>query len=100
MKKIVLLCSAGASTGMLVVKMEEAAKKDNYECVINAYSITEAATVGQDADVILLGPQVGYRLEKVKEICPNTKVEVIDMMDYGMMNGEKVLNHVKEMLGE
>lgn len=53
-----------------------------------------------DADVILLGPQVGYRLEKVKEICPNTKVEVIDMMDYGMMNGEKVLNHVKEMLGE
>ena len=53
-----------------------------------------------DADVILLGPQVGYRLEKVKEICSNTKVEVIDMMDYGMMNGEKVLNHVKEMLGE
>ena len=30
----------------------------------------------------------------------DTKVEVIDMMDYGMMNGEKVLNHVKEMLGE
>ena len=53
-----------------------------------------------DGDVILLGPRVGYRLEKVKEICPNTKVEVIDMMDYGMMNGEKVLNHVKEMLGE
>lgn len=53
-----------------------------------------------DADVILLGPRGGYRLEKVKEICPNTKVEVIDMMDYGMMNGEKVLNHVKEMLGE
>ena len=53
-----------------------------------------------DADVILLGPRVGYRLEKVKEICPNTKVEVIAMMDYGMMNGEKVLNHVKEMLGE
>ena len=53
-----------------------------------------------DGDVILLVPRVGYRLEKVKEICPNTKVEVIDMMDYGMMNGEKVLNHVKEMLGE
>ena len=38
MKKIVLLCASGMSTSMLVKKMQEAAKAENYECEISAYS--------------------------------------------------------------
>ena len=32
MKKIVLLCASGMSTSMLVKKMQEAAKAENYDC--------------------------------------------------------------------
>ena len=32
MKKIVLLCSAGMSTSMLVKKMQAAAEAENYAC--------------------------------------------------------------------
>ena len=42
MKKIVLLCASGMSTSMLVKKMQEAAKAENYDCEIAAYSAAEA----------------------------------------------------------
>ena len=45
-------------------------------------------------DVALLGPQVGYRLANAKALCgpKGIPVEVIPMVDYGMMNGAKVLD--------
>ena len=42
MKKIVLLCSAGMSTSMLVKKMQAAAEAENYACEIAAYPMAEA----------------------------------------------------------
>ena len=46
-----------------------------------------------EADVALLGPQVGYQLAKSKEICgaAGVPVDVIPMADYGMCNGMNVL---------
>ena len=98
MTKIVLLCAAGMSTSALVRKMKDAAKAMNYDCKIAAYSVSEATTYGPDADIILLGPQVRYRLKEVQSQLPGNKVEVIDMKDYGMMNGKGVLDHVRKVL--
>ena len=36
MKKIILLCSNGMSTSMMVAKMKEAAKKIGYDCTMAA----------------------------------------------------------------
>lgn len=99
MKKIVLVCAAGMSTSMLVKKMQEAAKADNYECTIEAHPIAEVEEVGKDADIILLGPQVRFQLAKVKEMV-NCPAEAIDMTAYGTMNGKKVIDHVKGVIGE
>lgn len=97
MIKIVLLCAAGMSTSALVRKMKDAAKAENCECDISAHSVSEAKNYA-DADIILLGPQVRYRLKEVRGQLPNNKVEVIDMKDYGMMNGKGVLDHVRKVL--
>ena len=97
MTKIVLLCAAGMSTSALVRKMKDAAKAGGYECDISAHSVSEAKNY-QSADMILLGPQVRYRLKEVQAELPNNKVEVIDMKDYGMMNGKAVLDHVRKVL--
>lgn len=99
MRKIILLCAAGMSTSALVRKMQDAAKAENYECEISAHSVSEAKNYGF-ADIILLGPQVRYRLAEVQKLLPNNKVEVIDMKDYGMMNGKNVLAHVRSVLGD
>lgn len=99
MKNIVLLCAAGMSTSMLVQKMREYAASIGYACTIEAYPIKEAKTVCADADIVLLGPQVRFQLDKVKAqvACP---VEAIDMTAYGMMDGKKVIEHVKGVIGE
>ena len=49
MKKIVLLCSAGMSTSMLVKKMQAAAEAENYACEIAAYPMAEAVVNHSDS---------------------------------------------------
>lgn len=99
MRKIVLLCAAGMSTSMLVKKMQTAAEAMDYACDIAAYPVAEASQRGEDADIVLLGPQVRFNLNKVKSqvTCP---VEAIDMRSYGMMDGKAVIEHVRKVLGD
>ena len=73
MTKIVLLCAAGMSTSALVRKMKDAAKAEGYEGDNSAHPVSEAKNY-QSADMILLGPQVRYRLKEVQGELPNNKV--------------------------
>ena len=88
-----LFCAAGMSTSILVERMKEAAQKKGKDATIAAYSISELEQRVGDIDVALLGPQVGFQLEKAKEICAshNVPVEVIAMADYGTsLHDEKI----------
>ena len=98
MKHIVLMCAAGASTSMLVQRMQRAAEQQGFECTIEAHPVNQAAEFA-DSDVILLGPQVRFELNKVKAQV-NCPVESIDMMAYGTMNGEAVLKQARALMGE
>ena len=95
---ILLVCAAGMSTSLLVNKMNEAAKGMSLE--INAYPIGSLDKHASNADVILLGPQVRYELNNVKGKYPDKPVAVIDMRDYGMMNGGKVLDFAIKLVEE
>ena len=94
MIKIKLFCASGMSTSVLVGKMREAAKQKNVDCEINAYPESQIDQHLDSMDVALLGPQVAYTLPKIKEKCDpaNVPVQVIPMIDHGMMNGSKVLD--------
>ncbi len=92
MHNILLVCSAGMSTSMLVKKMQDAAAKEGIEAAIWAVGDAESAEESQKADIVLLGPQVRHLEKKMKERVNNEKpVQVINMTAYGTMNGEKVL---------
>lgn len=88
-----LFCAAGMSTSLLVAKMQEAAKEKGKDADIAAFPISEMERMADDIDVALLGPQVGFQLEKAKSICgpKGIPVDVIPMADYGMCNGMNVL---------
>ena len=96
--KILLACAGGFSTSMLVEKMKEAAVARGLAVTIDACG--DSGISGYlPVDVILLGPQMGHIEGKVKELVNNaTPVTVIDMMDYGMMDGEKVLQTAIELI--
>jgi len=93
MKKITLVCAGGFSTSLLVTKMEQAAKAKGVEVLIRATAESKFKSFENDTDVLLLGPQVSYLVDELKVKYKDIKVGVIDSIDYGMMNGEKVLNY-------
>lgn len=99
MKKILLVCSAGMSTSIVVKKMEEAAAAEGIEAKIWAVGDASAKDNVGEADCILLGPQVKFLLGKMEEIADGKPVAVMDMRDYGMMNGSAILKKALEIIG-
>ena len=93
MVTIKLFCASGMSTSVLVNKMKDAARAKGIEAEITAYPESQIDKHLDSMDVALLGPQVGYRLANAKSLCEpkGIPVQVIPMIDYGMMNGAKVL---------
>ena len=98
MKNILLVCNAGMSTSILVRNMVKAAEELGVDCHIEAKSLTQAKKELDGVDVILLGPQIGYELNNVKEIAPTIPSAVVDMKEYGSMDGKKVLKTAYKLM--
>lgn len=96
-KSILLACAGGYSTSMLVEKMKKAAKVQELEVVIEATAESNIAAFANTIDVILLGPQMGHMESEIAGKY-DVPVSTIDMMDYGMMNGDKVLATALELI--
>ncbi|AIM16744.1 PTS sugar transporter subunit IIB [Neobacillus sp.] len=105
---IILVCSAGMSTSMIVSNMKKVVAQKNMDVYIEAIPSTEAENYMEtnDVDVLLLGPQVRYLENRLKESTNDTgiRVDVINPQHYGTLNGEKILQQaldlIKEKIGE
>ncbi len=97
MINILLICSAGMSTSMVVKKMQAEAEIQGVEAEIWAVGTGQAKSDAPKADVILLGPQIRF-MEKqiVKDYQKPTMV--IDMKDYGRLDGKAVLEKALALL--
>ena len=71
---IMLVCAAGMSTSLMVEKMKKAAENKGIEADIFAVSAGEADNY--------------------------LALDIIPMVDYGMMNGEKVLDQAINLLNQ
>ena len=101
-KTIMLVCSAGMSTSLLVTKMEKAAEARGIDAEIFAVSASEADSnlESKNIDVMLLGPQVRFMKAQFepKVAAKGVPLDIINMQDYGMMNGEKVLDQALSLM--
>lgn len=90
---ITLVCAAGMSTSMLMAKMQQSAKNKGIDATIIAMPESRFETYKEPTEILLLGPQISYLEDdlRTKYQPQGIKVAVIDMVDYGTMNGEKVL---------
>lgn len=99
---ITLVCNMGMSTSMLMNKMDKSAKERSLEVDIAAMADSNLPGSDRPTDILLLGPQLSFMPEGVrdryKEKIPY--IAVVDSMDYGMMNGEKVLDDALAMMKE
>ncbi|MGR3741300.1 PTS sugar transporter subunit IIB [Companilactobacillus sp. DQM5] len=98
-KTIMLVCSAGMSTSLLVTKMQKSAEEKGIKADIfaTAASDANAKLEEKNPDILMLGPQVKYMENDFKSRV-DIPVVSINMQDYGMMNGEKVLETALETM--
>ncbi|WP_039058002.1 PTS sugar transporter subunit IIB [Enterobacter sp. Bisph1] len=100
MFRIMLCCSAGMSTSLLVRKMVDAANERQIPVEIDAYGVAEFDTQFPRYQVVLLGPQVKYMLKTLSEkaAAHGIPVQPINPMDYGMQRGNEVLDYALSLI--
>ncbi|MDD6526169.1 MAG: PTS sugar transporter subunit IIB [Firmicutes bacterium] len=96
--KIYLFCAGGMSTGLLVKNMEKYILEKGLDHTVSAHGIGSVEYYCKDADIILLGPQIRYKLNQVKEIVKDKPVMVIDTKIYGMLDGKKLMEEIIKLM--
>lgn len=97
MKKVLVCCNTGVTTSLLVAKIKSVAEARNLEIEIEASPMATAADRIAEADVVLLGPQVGYAKEAFEEAGAKN-VRVITADDYATQNADGILDSVEGVL--
>lgn len=98
MIKIILVCNAGMSSSLLASKVTQAGEG---EVTCNAYSEQEYGDHIDGVDIVMVGPQVRYLIDQIKEkVGPEVPVVGINPLAYGRLNAGKVLEQAKSELNK
>lgn len=90
--KIVLVCYSGSSASILRDRMLSWARANLVEAEVVISSLAGLEEEQEDADIILVGPQVRCALNSVRECVPRrTPVIAVDTRDYGMAKGDRIM---------
>lgn len=101
MKKIYMFCTAGASSSLIVKKMQDAAVKLGLDYDIKAAEYAQADfLLDAGLDMVLIAPQARLIRDAMVKKFPNIPVVNVDMMAYGMVNGEKIVKDVQKAFEE
>lgn len=99
MKTVMLVCSFGMSTSFLTKKMNDLAKEKGIPLTVYAKSENQIEDELERVDCILIGPQVAYMEEKLKErVGGRVPMECIDPTDFGRMNAAAILKQSIRLL--
>lgn len=100
-KTVLLICTAGITTGLLVRNMQKVA--DERELNVHVYSapaiIAEQIIQNQQVDALLIGPQSEYEISRLKDFLNYKAVpyKLIPKESYEILDGESVLNDSLKM---
>ena len=97
---VLLMCSSGMSSTIIKTNMAKAAEEMGIALSVDAKA-ESAVNVERDilpADIILLAPQVRYIKSDIMNKAPGKPVAVMNMQDYGLGNGKKILRTVLDTL--
>ncbi|WP_210144020.1 PTS sugar transporter subunit IIB [Staphylococcus sp. GDY8P94P] len=95
--KVIMVCSGGMSSSMIVDAVKKEAAKENFDLEIVAVGTEAFENKIADYDLGLVAPQVRHRLDKFKKVgeAVNKPVDVIDPMGYTPIGAPKILKQIK-----
>jgi len=101
-KNILLICGGGASSGFMAQNIRKAAKKRNVELNVMARSESEVDEYLNEINALLIGPHLQYMEDDLKsKVKPyNIPAVVIPQTIYGLLDGNKGLDLILELLDE
>lgn len=96
---VLLACAAGMSTSLLVANMRKQAQPGD---TIEAVSYPEVPERLAEFDVVLLGPQIKFRLSELQTLTSEhgKAAGVIDMRVYGMMDGAAAMAQARDLVAQ
>ena len=102
MKKVLLVCGTGASSGFLAKNVRAAAKARNIEIDVKARSDSAVDSYIDEIDLLLVGPHLQYMLPDLQKIAAphHVPVMIIPQNDYGTLNGNAVLDLIIKTVGQ
>lgn len=96
--KILLVCSGGMSTTILMTKMQKYAEEKGFSLKVDACAMGVCQDKAPEYDVILLGPQIAYQKSSITAKV-STPVAAMQPQDYAMARCENIFKQVDEILG-
>ncbi len=101
--KILLVCSGGMSSAMVVKSLINEGKKAGLEIESKAVGTVEFVTeVKNGWDAALVAPQIRHKFDEFKSIADETGIpaEVIETRGYSPLGGKFLIEQVKKMLNK
>ncbi len=97
--KILLVCSGGMSTSILMNKMKDYAESKGFNLMIDAVGTGAYEGVAGDYEIICLGPQIAYRRAQIQETV-DIPVVAIEPRTYAFADSEKLFEQVDKELNK
>jgi PTS system cellobiose-specific IIB component len=95
--KIYLFCSGGFSTSLMANKMSDAYKeRGRNDVTVEAMNFGALENVIEEADVVLLAPQIGWAKDQVIEDYPDKKVFLLSIQEFGSMDGNLIVDKIEK----
>jgi cellobiose PTS system EIIB component len=100
MIRVLIVCSWGMSTSLLVGSMLAAAVASKCELTVEALSAGEYAAKVDECDVVLIAPQIRHLRKSIENLAMSAgkPVALIEPFHYATMNGQAVLEQVLYLL--
>lgn len=99
MMKIYLFCSGGFSTSLMANKIRDAYKQKGRDDVeVDAMDFGSLESVVDEADVILLAPQIGWAKDQVQEDHPEKTIILLTVKEFGSMDGNVIIDRIEQEL--
>ena len=97
---VLLSCAAGMTTSLLAEKIQETARSQGKDYTVWAVDDGEIPNevANKDIAIVLLGPQIRYKLSAIKKKVAQygVPVELINSVDFGMSNAENIIRFIKQ----
>ena len=99
MLRIIIVCSWGMSTSLLVDSMQSAAARVRITLIVEALSAGEFAARVDECDVVLIAPQIRHLRKSIEKLAYSVgkPVALIEPFHYATMNGNAVLEQALQL---